>query len=333
MDKVTLYKKSTKTDKIHFWSVRVEMAPDLVGAILIREAGEMGGKVKINHKLIDKGNNIGRSNEKSPYELAVFKANKMVKDHYEDNYHFSLDDVDNPIEFIKPMLAEPLDATKLVFPCYAQPKMNGVRCFSLRHLNDPTMWSRERNEYAAIKEIKEAVGVYFGVNSPDGEIYDPEKSFQEIIKAVKKRRESTKDLKMWIYDLAIPGVPFAERNAMIHDIFETHKDNGILDYFYEVPTVIVNSFEELDALHDQWVLEGFEGLILRLPSGLYEFNERTFSLVKYKKFVDDEFEIIGFTSEIWHDTINNVFRELVIWKCRTEDGMEFDVRPTKGGSL
>lgn len=327
MEEVTLYKKSSKTGKIQLWAVKVEMAEDGVSAFLIRKSGFVGNKEKVVHKLIDKGTNIGKANEKTPYELAVFKANKLITEHYEDNYHYSIDDVDKPIEFIKPMLAEPFDIAKVVFPCFAQPKMNGVRCFSLRHLDDHTMWSRERREYSAIKEIKAAVGKYFKLNSPDGEIYDPDLTFQEIISAVKKRSENTKILKMWVYDLAIPDLPFEERNAIIKDIFETNKDNGILDYFFEVPTVVVNSFEELDALHDQWVLEGFEGLILRTPSGVYEFNERTFSLIKYKKFVDEEFEIVGFECEVWHDVLNDKFRELVIWKCITKDGALFDVRP------
>ena len=80
------------------------------------------------------------------------------------------------------------------------------------------------------------------------------------------------------------------------------------------------------------MLDGFEGLIIRDPDGVYEFNERTFSLMKFKKFIDAEFEIIGYTTEIWHDTLNDTFRNLVMWRCCTEKGVEFDVRP-KGSFL
>ena len=326
MDEVTLYKKA-KTGKIQQWSVRVEMLPDLKGAVLIRSSGYVGQKITTTHKIIDKGCNIGKKNEKSPYELAVSKAEKMIKDQYEDNYHYSINDVDNPIVFIKPMLAETYDPKRVTFPCYAQPKMNGVRCFSLRHIDDHTMWSRERREYTAISEIKDGVTKFFGKRSPDGEIFNPDFTFQEIISAVKKRSDNTKHLKMWVYDLALPDIPFAERRDIISGIFANANNAGILDYFYEVPTFLVHSLEEVQKLHDYWVQQGFEGLILRTPDGVYEFNERTFSLMKFKQFFDKEFKIIGFTTEVWHDTLKDVFRNLVIWKCTTEDNKIFDVRP------
>lgn len=326
MEEVILYKKA-KTGKIQQWSVRVEMAPDLNSAVLIRSSGYVGQKITTTHKLIDKGCNIGKKNEKSPYELAVSKAEKMVKDQYEDNYHYSINDVDNPIVFIKPMLAEPYDAKRVTFPCYAQPKMNGVRCFSLRHIDDHTMWSRERREYSAISEIKDGVTKFFGKRSPDGEIYNPDFTFQEIVSAVKKRSDNTPLLKMWVYDLAIPDLHFVDRHNIISSIFADANNAGIVKYFYEVPTVLVHSLEEVQKLHDYWVQQGFEGLIIRTLDGIYEFNERTFSLMKYKLFIDTEFEIIGFTTEVWHDTLKDTFRNLVIWKCKTENGNEFDVRP------
>ncbi len=326
MNEITLYKKA-KTGKIQQWSVSVEMMPNLDSAVLIRSSGYVNQKITTTHKLIDKGCNIGKKNEKSPYELAVSKAEKMVKDQYEDNYHYDIANVNNPIKFIKPMLAEPYDLKKVTFPCYAQPKMNGVRCFSLRHIDDNTMWSRERREYTAISEIKDAVTKYFGKLSPDGEIYNPDYTFQEIVSAVKKRNDSTKNLKMWVYDLALPDLSFTERHLKIKNIFNNENNKGILDYFFEVPTILVNTSEEIQTLHDKYVSEGFEGLILRTFDGVYEFNERTFSLMKYKQFIDEEFTIIGFTTEVWHDTLEDVFRDLVIWKCVTKNNNVFDVRP------
>lgn len=324
MNEITLYKKA-KTGATLQWSIAVQSEDDR--GLIIRKSGQVGGKITTTNKYIDKGTNIGKKNEKTPFELAVTKAAKFVKDQVEDNWHYSIDDINKPIEFIKPMLAETLDIKKITFPCYAQPKMNGVRCFSLRHLGDETMWSRQRNAYTAIKEIMDAVGKYFGDLSPDGEAYSPDLTFQEIVSAVKKRKENTKLLKLWVYDLAIPDVSFATRLAFINSIFNTHADNGINEWFHQVPTTIIHSFEELDALHDQYVLLGYEGLIVRTADGVYEFNERSWDLMKYKKFFDREFDIIGYTVEVWNDTKNNCFRNLVMWKCVTDDGQPFDVRP------
>lgn len=49
--------------------------------------------------------------------------------------------------------------------------------------------------------------------------------------------------------------------------------------------------------------------------------------MKFKKFIDTEFPIVGFEKEVWHDTVNGVFRDLVMWKCQIAPGIVTDVRP------
>lgn len=258
MEQVTLYKKA-KTGSPMLWSVEVLQHAFQPTADIIRTAGLVDGKITKTVKTVHKGCNIGKKNEKTPYQLAVTQAEKYLKDHIEDNWHYSLDDIDKPIEFIKPMLAEPFEEKRVSFPCYVQPKMNGVRCFSLRHLGDDTMWSRGRRAYTAISDIKEAVGRIFGSLSPDGEIYNPDITFEEITSAVKKKGKDTTSLKMWVYDLAIPNVPFIERYGMIQELLNVH---GLEfdKYFVLVPTIKVDNLEELYRLHDAFVADGYEGL-------------------------------------------------------------------------
>ena len=49
--------------------------------------------------------------------------------------------------------------------------------------------------------------------------------------------------------------------------------------------------------------------------------------MKFKVFIDSEYEIIGYEKEAYHDSLANRFIDLVVWRCQTEDGFEFNCRP------
>lgn len=314
-----------KTGKTLKWSVEV-VENDNCSATIIRRSSQLDGKESENHKVISKGTNIGKANEHTPYESAVVKASKYWLSKVEDNWHESIDNIGKVI-YLKPMLAKPYDEKKVKFPCIVQPKMNGVRCTSYRHLDDETMWSRERNEFTTMGHIQDRIEANFGKYSPDGELYIHGETFEHIISLVKKyRKGESETVQYWIYDLAIPDTTFFERMGIIDEIFDRMylEDREI---FIEVPSLIVNNKEELKAVHDGFVREGYEGLIIRTFDGLYGFNDRPWDLIKYKEFIDSEFKIIGFKAEVWHDILNDCYRNLIIFECICENGETFDVRP------
>jgi ATP-dependent DNA ligase len=63
---------------------------------------------------------------------------------------------------------------------------------------------------------------------------------------------------------------------------------------HPVATAFVEDKTQLDAFHDQFVAEGYEGIMLR-PPGPYTPGERTPSLWKYKHWEDEEFMCCGTT--------------------------------------
>ena len=69
-----------------------------------------------------------------------------------------------------------------------------------------------------------------------------------------------------------------------------------------------------------FVNDNYEGSIIRNGGSLYE-SKRSFNLLKYKDFDDDEFEITGYTTEKDNDI------DLVIWICKTHDNKYFNVLP------
>ena len=87
---------------------------------------------------------------------------------------------------------------------------------------------------------------------------------------------------------------------------------------------IVNNFNELQQAHTKYVEDGYEGLIIRTMKGIYQPDHRGSSLLKFKSFKDDEFEIVDFKEGKGND------KGTVIFKCKTNAGGEdkfFEVRP------
>ena len=88
-----------------------------------------------------------------------------------------------------------------------------------------------------------------------------------------------------------------------------------------VTTEVCEKKEDLKALHDKYVGEGFEGIMLRNKAGLYKVGQRSSDLQKYKEFEDEEYEITGFSSG------TGVEEGCVIWECKTKAGQKFMCRP------
>lgn len=311
----SLYKKSKK-DKISKWSIWVQIDEY---PTIYRKSGFIGFKQRITKKVIKKGTNIGKSNEKTPLENAIFIADRYWDNHIKDNYVQNVDNINDTPLYIKPMLAKsykkPINDNVIV-----QPKYNGIRCFSLLHLNDDRLLSRERNEFPCLTHIKDRISDIFGKYSPDGEIYHHDLTFQEIVRRTKKYREGlTESLKYYVYDIAVPDIPFKDRKDILDSLIP---DNDPI--IKKVSSYDVKSHEEILKYHNSFVKDGYEGVIIRYPDSYYMFNDRPTYLQKYKEFIDEEFVIVGFEKEEWDD--NGIIKDLVMWICSTKEGETFNVR-------
>jgi DNA ligase-1 len=210
--------------------------------------------------------------------------------------------------------------------------VHNCRAFSLRHLGDDRILSRERHEFAGDAHVENVLEEVFGPDSPDGEIYKHGWSFQQIISMLKKwynRGENpdypelaSEDLEYWVYDLAIPVKKYEERREMLDNLIPF--EHPIIKV---VRTERCDNLEEVKKWHDYFVAQGFEGLIIRDPKTEYAFNDRNWSLIKYKEFKDREWPIVGSEIEDWEDPLTGTSRKLILWVCETEQGNTFVVRP------
>jgi len=324
----------SRVGKVKQWQVKVEKNPPdadgIVTANYTVEHGYLNGKIQSNTKVIKKGKNIGKANETTPYEQALSEAQSAWTSQRDQNYELTTPDPKVMPRHILPMLANKYKPAKqnIKLPCYAQPKLNGVRCLNIMapRFDVPTFSSRNGKIYDTLKHLTasgdddimfRALKAKF---MPDGEIYKHGWTFQRIIRAVKEFKDYTPQLEYWLYDLGTfekhLQEDYDQRLQMISNICDATPLQIKL-----TPTVVIKTYDEIIQWHNKWVREGFEGIILRNIKGKYIYQYRSSNLLKYKEFEDKEFPIVG------ADQGTGLEEGCVVWICENEDGREFRVRP------
>lgn len=307
------------TGKVKTWAVSVHEADG--GAIIRKRHGYIDGKIQSNDKLISVGKNIGKANETSPWEQAVSEAQSSWTRQVDRKYITEIPTEDNQSDIILPMLAQDFHKRKhnITYPCYAQPKMNGVRCLAHRVSEEEMIYlTRGGKRWETLDHLTPSIVTFLRVGEIlDGEIYHPDWTFQEIVRNVKKLRDTSRELQFWIYDLADQEKTFTQRLEWLNENIPVPDPNLVL-----VPTEEIQSEDDVKTIHDKFIIEGnFEGAIVRNANGLYRFDHRSADLQKYKEFVDEEFFIVGGVSG------TGLEEGCVVFECLTKDDKVFRVRP------
>lgn len=337
MDEQTLYTINTN-NKTKIWSIKVTGTKTL-GKIIIN-TGLEGGKVTIFETLIDKGKNIGKKNETTPLEQAISEAKSKFNKKLDAGYTKTKGQI-NKTDIILPMLLQSYQNSghRIKFPCYTQPKIDGLRGVLQGKGKEFGLYSRLKNKFLhldhILQELKDCPYIL------DGEIYSElgkgkdnkrEKgqetllTFQELNGLVKKKtlnEQDEKDIKNIIYIVYdfIPNgksVTFKERYTILKDYFAKNK----FKYIKLLETHTVNDKEQLIKYQKKFIKEGYEGIVIRNSDGLYKQKNRSPDVQKFKNFQDMEFKIVGFT-----EGENSTEKGCIIWICQTKDGKEFNVRP------
>ena len=317
----------SSSGKIKQWQISVEALADGT-ARTTTEAGYVGGKIQITPKMTRKGKNIGKANETTPFDQAVFDAGSKFEKQRNKNYEPDLELFDPRVKgngllvgsgyvprLMLPQLAKGVKKGNIVFPCYMQPKLNGIcdlaetmgvhhtrggKLFdTLEHLNP---WIDSLNSYAPLH----------------GELYTHGWSLQKISSYTKKIKEDQQELQFWVYAIADPKRDFKD----LWDEFVSIMEHlGPECPIKVTPTVIVNNYEEAKKWHDDWVEQGFEGGMLKNFDGTYVFQFRSGDIEKAKTYFTKEFKIIGGTDGVGRA------EGCVTYLCITEEGEEFECVP------
>ncbi len=330
----TLYKVAS-TGKVYQWSIRIDQDDD--GKIyMITANGYRDGKCNENRREIKAGK-AGRTK----MEQVILEADRKFKDKVEKKgYSPNLQAVsENKIQVIRPMLAQKLNVTKLgksvKLPALAQIKYDGIRTLGYKDSDgNIEMESRQGKHWPHMDIIKDSLReVYDDNDLPssfyfDGELFPKKGSnmtFQELTGLVRRVTlkpgdiDRLKEVDYYIFDcfdLNDLELTTEQRLDFLTTIFQKSYSN-----IYLVPTQLVQTKEDIKEAFKTYIEEGYEGLMLRTIDGPYQIDKRSKHLLKYKEFVEDEYEIIGYHEGTAGDS------DTIIWELKTKDGKEFSARP------
>ena len=126
MDFPTLYKQN-KNGKWQTWNVKVAPCSADDGFVIRRTYGLEEGKTTVSEKKVIKGKNIGKANVTSAFQQACNEATALLTN-YKTTHGYTETKATTTNAF-RAMLAHVFSkhAKKIVFPAFAQPKLDGVR--------------------------------------------------------------------------------------------------------------------------------------------------------------------------------------------------------------
>ena len=345
-------RKSSSNNSKKVWQIKTKIDPELNKITLITESGELGGHLKSNQKILS---NIKLSSKKGITSLEKYaeeQAKKLFNNkkregyiEYNNNNNNNNENEINNAETQKkieeenenginkkitirkyyPMLAHRYNEKKgdIKFPCFVQPKLDGVRCVVVGN----KLYSRNGNRFPVLPHIENELKLYNKNNLIlDGELFTDDINFEKIVGLVKKYKKSEEDeknsLKIYlnVFDYIDSKLPFNKRLINLNQFFEKNKN---MKYIKQVKTEECPQEKNIEEFLEKYTKEKYEGLIIRNKSGLYEENTRSVHLQKLKKFIDEEFEIIDYTTPDQGKEVG-----CVIWICRTKEGKQFSVSPS-----
>lgn len=351
-----LYRK-TATGSVQQWEIWVEERKNNNNSvwIMIKYGKKDSPNIRTIESQIKSGKRKNTIAETTPLQQAQLEAKskwdtKKSKQGYTESTNFNINKV-----VVLPMLASKFDPSKVVnkskdkqkrsrginiiLPAFVQPKIDGIR--GLTHFDsksNPVVLSRRNTPYPSeiiqhiLNDLKKVYkqNISKNMNRPklylDGEFYTDELPFEELNGLLHSKKIENVDLskvkliKYYIFDcfdLDDMEMPFSERTKLLSKLI-TPKYKTLVN----VDTYKVNTLKQVDDYMTQFISDGYEGLMIRNSHSPYELKKRSKHLQKYKKFIEEEFEIVGFKEGRGEDV------GTVIWIVKTEDGNEFSVRPT-----
>lgn len=331
----TLYKK-TNTGAIQQWSISViEDSDHSRTSYLCTTYGQVDGKLQNTLDPIMNGKNIGKKNETSIEEQALVEARSKWEKQLKKGYVQSIEaaksgELDGLIEGgIVPMLAFTFEKQghKIKYPCYVQPKLDGIRCIAVVKNGKCTLWSRTRKPITSCPHIVEEIERIHVRQSIilDGELYnnDFKDNFEHIVHLVRQEEPDPqhKDVQYHIYDI-VNEYEFENRKVELSSLF-THwklEDGDINSPLYRVETLAVFNEDQVSEYYNLFKEHGYEGAMIRNSKGMY-VNKRSSDLIKVKEMQDAEFEIVGI-----EEGRGKLSGHVGAFVCLTEDGQKFNVK-------
>ena len=293
-----LYKRDTK-GKLRIWEVEYGET-DIAGSELHSNAGTRTVSGLVDGQKVTSGwnmslpKNVGKVNETTSLTQAKAEAYAMWDKKAEKEYFKDVKEVDTYDKF-KPMLAHDYTKTKVpVTQGWVQPKLDGIRCV----VNKDGMWTRSGKAIDSCPHIWESLQGFMEQNPHyilDGELYNHElkADFNKIISLVRKTKSTPADIEeakslveYHVYDMFDKSAPDMNFINRVKQAYWAKNE-----FVKIVTTDYCDTQEELDELYSEYMLNGYEGQMVR-QDGTYE-NKRSKNLLKRKEFITEEYEVVS----------------------------------------
>lgn len=339
------------TGKVRVVYLESEWNNDLQAYCIIRRSGCLGGKlVTAPTIVIDRG-----KAKRSIHEQNALQYNSELKKYLDKGYKNIKDlgitdlTIENAKEalgdvktgqdgILKPMLAKKYQDVSIKLlenEWYCSRKINGVRCLIYYKDGEVKTSSRGATNYdVAIKHIithPELVKLL--KDHPhiilDGEVYKFGWTLNNISGLCRKQDydPEMEELEFYMYDIVDTEKPFPARLNIINQIKEKLNLNFDPNKIWNqgdlkiqiVPQDKIHGADAIKQKHDEFVSEGWEGLVIRDLITPYKPGCRGAFMLKYKCYQDAEYLTVGLEE--------GMRREDFTFVMETPSGLRFNAKP------
>ena len=242
---------------------------------------------------------------------------------------------------LKPMLAKQADkiTNQKVFDkqYYASRKIDGLRVLIYKG-DDGELHTSSRgatNYDAAMSEILQHPSLIKMFNDNpglmlDGEAYKHGMTLQAL-NSIARTQKTVVDysvLQFYWYDIVDLEASVEERVNLINKLASEYKLTFDPERIFKenelriqvVPQIKVSGWDNMMKLHNDYVEEGWEGLVIRLIDSKYGPNKRSNDMIKIKVYKQDTYKVVG---------IEQGLRKYddMVFILETEDGKSFKAKP------
>ena len=193
---------------------------------------------------------------------------------------------------MKPMLACDWDEKKVRFPVLVQPKIDGVRALNIVN---STLTGRSLRPHSNVYTTRfYSHGEFYGL---DGEMTAAHECDPDLCRKTVSALNTITGQPFtlwWLFDdVSQHTRPYVYRYASLYDRVKSLQALGIpaAQHLRIVPCHEVRNMDELLLAEDQWLEQGYEGLIGRDPQGVVKFGRCTAReglLWRIKRFIEED---------------------------------------------
>lgn len=200
----------------------------------------------------------------------------------------------------KPTLAVNAEFSKIQYPVFASPKLDGIRCAIVdgKALSRTLKPIPNRHIYGQLSSDKlEGLDGELIVGSPTSKT-----CYTDSVSNV-MAFDKTPNYTYYVFDdHSNPDATYRFRRERLLDSLGNGKW-GLFPQICLLEQNLISNEDDMLAYEAAKVEEGYEGIILRSPGAPYKFGRSTVKegyLLKVKRFEDSEAEIIGFEEEMFN---------------------------------